>query len=90
MYLRVMPFNLALLALGSLEDADAARLLGMKTHKTIKSARNGAPVSDEFMANTMAAFKLNADRLSAKGIVIKLDEFFEEGTREERDLGASA
>jgi len=85
MYLKVTPFNFALLTLGCLEDGDAARLLGM-TSKTIKNVRGGAPASDEFMANTMAAFKLNADRLRARGIRIKLDEFFEEGTREEREL----
>lgn len=84
MYLKVMPFNFAVLTLGCLDDADAARLIGMKTPKTIKSAREGAAISDELMANTMAAFALNADRLKARGIKIKLDEFFEWGTREER------
>jgi hypothetical protein len=84
MYLKVMPFNFALLTLGCLEDADAARLLGMKTPKTIERARVGGALSSEFIATAMAAFRLNADRLQAVGIDIKLDTFFVEATRQER------
>lgn len=89
MYLKVTPFNFALLTLGCLEDGDAARLVGM-TSKTIKNVRGGAPASDEFMANTMAAFALNAERLRTRGIKIKIDEFFEWGTREEREAAQLA
>lgn len=85
MYLKVMPFNMVLMALGCLDSSEAARLIGMKTPKTINNAREGGAVSDEFMANTIAAFKLNHDRVSSLGIDIKLDSFFEEGTREERE-----
>jgi hypothetical protein len=83
MYLKATPFNVALMTLDCLEDTAAARLLGL-SFKTIQSARDGNPVSDVFMANTMAAFRLNADRLRARGVKISLDEFFEEGTREQR------
>lgn len=85
MYLKVMPFNMVLMQLSCLDDPEAARLLGMKTPKTIKSARAGGAVSDEFMANTIAAFKLNRQRIAHLGIPITLDSFFEEGTRAERE-----
>lgn len=89
MYLKVMPFNMVLMQLGCLDDPDAARLLGMKTPKTIRSARGGGAVSDEFMANTIAAFKLNHARIAHLGIPITFDTFFEEGTREERENSAA-
>jgi hypothetical protein len=88
MYLKVIPFNMVLMQLGCLDDAEAARLLGMKTPKTIRSARTGGAVSDEFMANTLAAFKLNRARIAQLGIPITLDTFFEEGTRAEREHAA--
>jgi hypothetical protein len=88
MYLKVAQFNFALLTLGCLEDGDAARLLGMKTPKTIERARAGGAVSSELMGCAMAAFKLNAERLRAIGIEVSLDTFFEEGTREEREQPA--
>lgn len=88
MYLKITDFNFALLTLKCFDDADAARLLGMKTPKTIERAREGGAVSGELMGNAMAVFRLNANRLAAKGIVVALDTFFVEGTREEREPAA--
>ncbi len=85
MYLQVVPFNLALMRLGCFESEDAARLLGLKTPKTIDRAREGGAISSELMGCAMAAFRLNADRLDGMGFEVKLDSFFVEGTREERE-----
>lgn len=83
MYLKVMPFNFALLKLDSLDSVAAGRLFGM-SHKTIDRAREGGAISSEFMGTALAAFRLNADRLAGY-IEIKLDTFFEEGCREDRE-----
>lgn len=78
MYVKPIPFRLALLTLGINPDQDlpaAGRLIGMEG-KTIGRALAGGVVSEGLMANSMAAFTLNADRLMRAGLEINIDQFF--------------
>lgn len=76
MYVRPVPFNLALMTLNCMEPADAGRLLGM-VPKTITRALEGGAVSGDFIANAIAAFRLNSERLVRVGLALTQDEFFD-------------
>lgn len=77
-YLKVVPFNLALSTiLASTERNDAGRLIGVEG-KTVDRARDGEVVSERFIANCVAAFKLHRDTLEAVGLQLSIDQFFEE------------
>lgn len=90
MYLKKVPFNLALSVLGCFDSRRAARLFGLKTHKTIDRAREGKAVSGEFMGSCMAAFRLNAELIAAADLEVAIDTFFEEGTREREQTATAA
>lgn len=82
MYLKVVPFNLALVTiLGNQNRNDAGRLLGLEG-KTIDRGREGGNVSERFMANCIAVFKLYRDRLEPVGLEMTADQFFEERAAE--------
>lgn len=86
MYVRLVPFNLALTGLlGSTEPKDAERLTGM-SYKTIENALGGARVGGEFIANSMAAFEMNREVLERLGLEISTDQFFERRASEARVL----
>lgn len=78
MYIQPVPFRLALLTLNINPDTDrqaAGRLIGVEG-KTIERALAGGVVSEVLIANSMAAFALNADRLVRAGLTISIDQFF--------------
>lgn len=86
MYVKVVPFNLALTALlGSTDAKDAERLTGM-SYKTIENGLGGARVGGEFIANSMAAFDMNREVLERLGLEISTDQFFERRASEARLL----
>ena len=90
MHVRPVPFNLALMTLNCMEPADAGRLLGM-VPKTITRALEGGAVSGDFIANVLAAFRLNSERLVRVGLVINQDQFFDNepfGTSVPKELPA--
>lgn len=76
--MKPVPFRLALLTLGCAEDdmPAAGRLVGMEG-KTVGRALAGGIVSETLIANAMAAFRLNADRLTSVGLTVSTDEFFD-------------
>ena len=78
MYVRPVPFRLALLTLNINPDTDrsaAGRLLGVEG-KTVTRALAGGIVSEVLIANAIAAFTLNADRLANTGLQLTIDQFF--------------
>lgn len=90
MYVKQVPFRLALATLGINPNrcgVAASRLIGV-TSKTVGRALNGGVLNETFMANSIAAFRLNSDRLTAAGLEITFDEFFE--TRAEEELPQAA
>ncbi|SCL15117.1 hypothetical protein GA0074694_6221 [Micromonospora inyonensis] len=75
-YVKPVPFRLALLTLVGRDKGPAAgRLLGMEG-KTIDRALDGGVVSEALMANALAAFDLNADKLARVGLAVSFDQFF--------------
>lgn len=71
-----MPFRLALLTLVGRDRGPAAgRLFGMQG-KTVERALDGGIVSETLIANSLAAFDLNAERLARVGLVVSFDQFF--------------
>lgn len=80
MYVKQVPFRLALMTLGINPDDEqpaAGRLIGMEG-KTVGRALSGGVISETFIANSLAVFRLNSDRLIAAGLKISSDEFFED------------
>lgn len=78
MYARTDEIRLALLALDIDPDTSAptaGRLLNVNG-KTVTRALAGGIVSEVFIANTLAAFRANADRLTRLGLELTVDQFF--------------
>ncbi|WP_162959272.1 hypothetical protein [Micromonospora tulbaghiae] len=89
-YLKPVPYRLALLTLVGRDRGSAAgRLLGMEG-KTIDRALDGGVVSEALMANSLAAFDLNAEKLAAVGLSVSFDQFFRWATPEEAAAEAAA
>lgn len=78
MYARADEIRLALLALDIDPDAKAptaGRLLNVNG-KTVTRALGGGIVSEVFIANTLAAFRANSERLVRLGLELTVDQFF--------------
>lgn len=91
-YVQVVPFRLALLALGVDPDANSAaagQLIGVEG-KTVTRALSGKPVGSPFQAQALALFEANASRLATKGLTATWGEFFEHRAREASDLAPVA
>lgn len=79
---RLVTFELAMLAIGRERLSQQARLLEIDV-KTLKRALAGENVGERFMAQTISAFRGHANTLARRGISVSLDEFFEVPTTEE-------
>ena len=89
-YIKPVPFRLALLTLVGRDRGPAAgRLFGMEG-KTIERALDGGVVSETLMANSLAAFDLNAGKLAKVGLEVSFDQFFRWAAPEESSAEAAA
>lgn len=89
-YVRPIPLRLALMTLtGKDRGPVVAGLFGMVS-KTVDRALDGGVVSETLMANALAAFELNADRLARVGLTVSFDQFFRWGTSADESEAAPA
>jgi hypothetical protein len=79
MYVKPVPFRLALFALGIADDdtAAAGELIGMEG-KTVRRALAGGIVSETLMANALAVFRINAAKIEKADLNLTIDQFFED------------
>lgn len=75
-YVKPVPFRLALL---TLVGRERGQLFGM-TDRTVQNALNGGVVSETLIANSLAAFSLNAEKLARVGLEPSFDQFFRVAT----------
>ncbi|MEV0805763.1 hypothetical protein [Micromonospora sp. NPDC050200] len=73
---RLVPFSLAMLALGRQRESQQAHLLEMDI-KTLKRALAGESVGEKFMSQTISVFRQHSDELARRGLQVSLDEYFE-------------